>query len=91
MRFVNAFKVFCYALSTPGGSMLLLTLILFAFFPLLVKNDSEGWKAAMFVLGAIAGLINTNRGGNSNSTATVETTTGKPKTDIKTTTIELNG
>jgi hypothetical protein len=58
MKIIEIWKGFCDALSTQGGSLLLLTIILFAFFPMLIKNDSEGWKAAMFLLGAIAGLIN---------------------------------
>jgi len=62
MNLVRAFRGFCDALGTPGGSLFLLTIILFALYPLLVKNDSEGWKAVMFVLGAITGLINSKRG-----------------------------
>ena len=58
MNFIRIWKMFCESLSTQGGSLILLTVILFAFFPMLFKNDSEGWKAAMFILGAIAGLIN---------------------------------
>jgi hypothetical protein len=57
---LRIWQEFVSSLSTLGGSLLLLTFILFAFYPLLVREAqaAEAWKAAMFVLGAITGIIN---------------------------------
>lgn len=60
MKFLELWKGITDSLSTQGGSLLLLTFILLVFFPLLLTNDQEGWKAVMFILGAIAGVINTS-------------------------------
>jgi Na+/melibiose symporter-like transporter len=60
MKFLEIWKGVTDSLGTQGGSLLLLTFILMLFFPMLLKNDPEGWKAAMFILGIIAGAMNVN-------------------------------
>ncbi len=80
MLVIAIWKGICESLGTPGGSLALLTIILLVFMPLLWHNDSEGWKAVMFILGAIAGLIN-NRTQSSTST-TKTATTVETETDL---------
>ena len=59
-RLVDMWKGFCDSLGTQGGNLALLTAILLGFTPMLWNNNAEAWKAATFLLGAIAGLINTS-------------------------------
>lgn len=54
IKFWNAFV---HSLGTRGGSLLLLTFILFCFYPLLREHDAKAWEAAMFILGSITTLI----------------------------------
>jgi hypothetical protein len=58
MKLMAAWKEFVESLGTLGGTLILLTVILFAFFPFMLNKDSESWKAEMFVLGALVGIVN---------------------------------
>jgi hypothetical protein len=56
---IKLWKAFIESLGTLGGNLFVLTIILFAFMPLLLTGDSENvWKLLTFVLGALTGTIN---------------------------------